>query len=691
MFESLGLFKEVLCPEDSRCTFINCIFAHTDKQVAPQPAVETKNTTSTPAKPPTKQSTEEPQPKRRRLDTDTGGTTKRLERATKQENANPSPVPKAHGVTAKKDVSFSDARNLNSMKRAVSPPTGHNSPGSGKETKGLTRLQDGKENAGNGDTKLVRQTKKESLNPRHLSKPPAAHAIRMSILVKLHGAMVKLNDQMRKDKDQSKKKLVLTSDELILMSLDEEEKIAKESPSVYSNVIKLRITKLMKMKQEDWEQAVLNFLRPKMISTATNSVEPLSDKSISTGLGVEEEITVLSTLITPFEGIQKLGYVTAPPSDEEVTAASQGTNASQGWEKCDRCNGRFQVFPGRREDGAVTSGGPCSYHYAKPSRPSRKKTDQIVGHKEAYYPCCKETVGTSAGCTKAESHVFKVSEAKRLAATLQYEKTPFQPEKGTLPPVCFDCEMGYTTLGLELIRLTAISWPEGKPVIDVLVRPIGEVLDLNTRYSGVNPEHFTNALPYKPSPTPQPKKDGTGASDSPSQGLRIVESPSAARALLFEYLQPETPLIGHALENDLNACRIIHHTVVDTAFLYPHPAGLPVRFGLRGLAKRFLDRDIQVGGGNHGHDSIEDAKATGDLVRVKVREKWKELKRLGWEMKNGELMQPADSSISTSLASKTTKAASLFKKAADETAAGPGILGAGAGAKRKSYDRNIET
>jgi DNA polymerase III epsilon subunit-like protein len=190
--------------------------------------------------------------------------------------------------------------------------------------------------------------------------------------------------------------------------------------------------------------------------------------------------------------------------------------------------------------------------------------------------------------------------------------------------------MGYTTLGMELIRLTAVSWPEGRELLDVLVKPMGEVLDLNSRFSGVFSEHYSSAIPYS---TSAPKESGK------QQSLQVVESPAAARDLLFKLLQPETPLMGHAIDNDLNVCRVIHPTIIDTVLLYPHPRRLPNRMSLKVLARRFLDRDIQSGG-DKGHDSKEDSIATGDLVRVKVRELWQRLKAKGWKIEGDALIAP---------------------------------------------------
>ncbi|KAE8149540.1 ribonuclease H-like domain-containing protein, partial [Aspergillus avenaceus] len=431
-----------------------------------------------------------------------------------------------------------------------------------------------------------------------------------------------LNDKVAKDKENTDKSLVLNPNELITMALDEEEKAAKGNPSVYGNVIKLRIVKFTKMSKDDWAKEVRDHLNERYYKIAPGQQDQ-TPAALNTGLSTKEEIAIAHKLVTPLEGLEQYGYVTKAPTQEEVEGARKGVIESKGWEKCDRCGGRFQVFPGRREDGSLTTGGQCTYHPGKPFNPPRSRTDHITGPKEAYFSCCNETIGTSSGCTKCDTHVFKVSETKRLASILQFETTPKQPHTGPLAPVGFDCEMGYTTLGMELIRLTAVSWPEGKELLDILVRPMGEILDLNSRFSGVFPEHYTNAIPYGSAAT-QSSSSELEPGEVQSTPLKVVESPAAARALLFQLIQPDTPLIGHAIDNDLNSCRIIHPTVIDTVILYPVGAGLPNRMSLKTLARKFLDRNIQTGG-NRGHDSKEDAVATGDLVRVKASETWKVL------------------------------------------------------------------
>ena len=634
MFATLGLFKEVPCPEGSQCSLMTCMFSHEsvnppfDEPSAVDESHLMQNDETT-AKVPAR--------KKLKLDaSDTkssGFSQNEQSRHLSKERRSPAPRNEssitrdtpavASGNDAKAKPASQGPSKIQSVSQAVSPPP--SKPASSQATARPETSQ----------SRLPpRRAPKESLNPRMIPKTPATHGVRLSILTKLHGAMIALNNKVAKDKDSTEKHLVLTPNELVTMALDEEEKFARENASVYGNVIKLRIVKLSKMSKEEWTKEVKAHLNERYYKLAPAAPEAES-KTFTTGMTVNEEIALASQLITPLNGLENYGYVTRAPSQEEVEGATKGVIESKGWEKCDRCGGRFQVFPGRREDGSLTTGGKCTYHPGKPLYPTRKQTDHITGHRETYYSCCNETLGTSSGCTKGNSHVFKVSETKRLASVLQFAETPAQPDKGPQSPVCFDCEMGYTTLGLELIRLTAVSWPEGKPLLDVLVRPIGEVLDLNSNFSGVFPEHYTKAIPY--GSTPQSQDESTP--------LQVVESPAAARSLLFSLLQPDTPLIGHAIDNDLNASRIIHPTIIDTVLLYPHPRGLPLRTSLKILSKRYLDRDIQTGG-SRGHDSREDAVATGDLVRVKAAETWKTLRAKGWRIEGVRLVPPPGVSAS---------------------------------------------
>jgi len=489
--------------------------------------------------------------------------------------------------------------------------------------------------------KATKAQAEEKLNPRKLPHDPAGHHIRLIYVTKMHEEMVRLNKQVMLSKDPELRAALLTSQQLITLTLDEEENIARESPAVYANTIKLRIMAYRKMQVAQWKMNRLEQRRKATVDKDTQHVAstvPSPIPRIVSGLARSEEIRLLSYMLAKQEGLDKFGYVTSVPSEADVAAARAGIDAAQGWEQCDRCRTRFQVFPDRREDGSLTSGGVCTYHWGRLTRPQRERTDAVTGHKEASFSCCSESVGSSAGCTTAVSHVFKISAARALAAVMQFQATPENANYGSNSAVSFDCEMGYTVKGFELIRLTAVSWPEGRPLLDVLVRPLGTILDLNSRFSGVWPDHFANAVPYEAAST-------VARDDSATMGkLAIVDSPMIARDLLFKLLSPTTPLIGHAIENDLNATRIVHPSIIDTVLLFPHPRGLPLRKSLKALAKQYLGRDIQTGGAS-GHDSHEDAKATGDVVLESVKRKWQELQRDGWTLDGGDIVKPRNNRL----------------------------------------------
>lgn len=678
MFSPLGLFKGIPCPQGQNCNLLTCIFSHdaVTTGVSQQDAHTTSDHNRTKV---TGITTTEARPSKRiKLETnpeDRGSSTKTISTTESDTASSIQSIPqlqkdKKEGAA---NATLQEPTSARSPMRHGQPspaPTTTKKISPPPTTRGVKQKQGENSNSNSsspsGGGLPPRNAPKESLNPRMLAKAPASHAVRTSILTKLHAAMSGQNEKLAREVSSSKgdpekekeRFLVLSPNELVTMALDEEEKAAKEDANVYGNVIKYRIVKVSRMSTGEWVGEVKKHLHSryyKDIPTVDarrqegQEGEEKKKKPFSTGLSRAEELAIAEKLVTPLNGLEQFGYVTKAPSQEEIETAQKGVAESRGWEKCDRCAGRFQVFPGRREDGSLTSGGQCTYHPARVMYPSKKRTDHVTGSGSPFFPCCNETLGTSIGCTKSPSHVFKVTETKRLASILQFEHTPPQQQQQKQQekqPLSIDCEMGYTTLGMELIRLTAVSWPEGKEVLDVLVKPIGEVLDLNSRWSGVLPEHYASALPYGTAAASEDRETNQATSQPPppsppqNHTLQVVDSPSTARSLLFQHITPDTPLIGHAIDNDLNTCRIIHPTVIDTVLLYPHPKGLPLRTGLKALCLRFLEREIQTGGGAHGHDSKEDAIATGDLVRAKAVETWKVLKGKGWVIRDGRLVAP---------------------------------------------------
>ncbi|CAI7589085.1 unnamed protein product [Penicillium pancosmium] len=164
--------------------------------------------------------------------------------------------------------------------------------------------------------------------------------------------------------------------------------------------------------------------------------------------------------------------------------------------------------------------------------------------------------------------------------------------------IVLDCEMVGVAGGRSaVVSLSAIDFFTGEVLINDIVNPTEKVVDWRARYSGVSLARMRRAC----------------ASGEALRGWK------AARQRLWEFMNPNTILIGHSLDNDLDVLGILHHNIVDTAILTAEAVFLPVshttrmsrRWGLKPLVDEFLNRDIQVG---KGHSALEDACATRDVL-----------------------------------------------------------------------------
>ena len=631
MFSSKGLFKDIPCPKQDDCTLPTCIFAHDTSSSNPtnQSRVPEYDpfAAGVPSPPPTKRRKLDHEPALANRSADEVGRLPISDATTSTSNVSQA-SPEGTRVTKgyEIDPTAPTNRKVPNGKQVLATNTG---PASVKRPISPPPV---KAKAPSVEAKASEKIKQESLVPRSVPKPPEQLKKRLVILQSLHQQLVAQNKKTVAA-DPKSKSHVLGESELIKFALDEEEYAARKYESdIYRNHISQQIFKIKKMAEDDWRSFVTSRIRKQGNEQSTGTSMKVSQKPTTGLASPEEEGAVLRSLRTSLVGLEEYGYVNKQPTAAEIASAKAGVEASAGWERCDRCETRFQVFPGRDSQGRLTTGGACRYHWARGGRPPPQKTDRANGRASFTYACCNKQTG-SEGCTEADSHVFKVTDKKRLASIWQFEHTPANAQ-AQKAPVSFDCEMGYTTFGLEVIRVTAVSWPDHKELLDVLVRPYGEVLDLNTRFSGVSKKQYAQAGNYEAG-----RMEGNDETEAASHNLRKVESPAAARQLMFELLTPETPLIGHAIDNDLNVVRMIHPFVIDTVLLYLHPKGLPLRMGLRALASQHLNRSIQAGDAA-GHDSREDAIATGDLVTVALGEKWKRMKRDGWKFADGALVAP---------------------------------------------------
>lgn len=155
-----------------------------------------------------------------------------------------------------------------------------------------------------------------------------------------------------------------------------------------------------------------------------------------------------------------------------------------------------------------------------------------------------------------------------------------------------DCEFCQAASGKVLTRISLINFQE-EIVIDSLVKPDEEITDYVTKYSGITEEKL---------------KDVTVTlKDIQNQVLSLVSCTDI--------------LIGHSLESDLNVLKIRHPKIIDTALLYDHPRGPPLKPSLKWLCEKFLGKIIQKGeSSGEGHSSVEDAKACLQLTKLKLIE-----------------------------------------------------------------------
>ncbi|KAF5021454.1 hypothetical protein F66182_6495 [Fusarium sp. NRRL 66182] len=616
--------KHIPCPGGSACTAFLCLFGHESDKPASGVAQNGVGDSKTLAE------NQNVQPKRPRTD---------------PFRPTSSPATPHDVGPGSSEISRSAAKKLETAARPVSPPPAKRKIETPDEASKLP-VKRAKINRPTIESRPsptrqpvpAKPKKAESLNPRLLKSSPASHEVRIRLVRMLHSELTRLNNGLKKEVKGEETKLLLSDQELIIRTLDEEEYVAVHKAAVYSNVMKNKVMQYKRMKVGAWKTERQEELKKLQLEASGNEVSE-QPKEVKTGLTSAQEVELAKRILTPIDKLENHGYVAVVPSEEVIEKARQGVETAAGWEKCDRCQQRFQVFPGRREeDGALTSGGACTFHWGKTYIAPKAPGDNTRQPKR--YQCCGQEVGDSVGCFTRDHHVFKTADPKRLASILNFAETPENPLAPADRAVAFDCEMGYTVFGMELIRLTATSWPTGDELLDVLVRPLGEIIDLNSRYSGVWPEDLAQAEVWS---VDNSTKSAQGDSDEASEDgelkpkkkrLKIVSSPEVARDLLFSLISPATPLIGHGLENDLNSVRIVHPTLIDTVLLFPHKAGLPYRYSLKMLMDVHLNRKIQQETGPKmlGHDSAEDARAAGDLVRLKIRNVWMDMQREGWKM-----------------------------------------------------------
>lgn len=242
--------------------------------------------------------------------------------------------------------------------------------------------------------------------------------------------------------------------------------------------------------------------------------------------------------------------------------------------KCARCFLHFYIDA---RTGEYFGEQECVYHWGK--------------RRNGSWECCRARQYDGVwGCTTAKMHVWTGivpgatnGPLEGYVSTRSFGKVP---ENRCYGVYGLDCEMCFTNRGLELAKVSVVSL-NGTLVYNEFVKPETEVIDYNTKFSGITAKDLANA----------------------SKTLKDVQND------LLKFIHSETILIGHGLENDLRALRILHEMVVDTSFAYPHDLGPPYRRSLKTLAHIVLGKEIQT----ETHDSIEDARMAMELMLCRLQ------------------------------------------------------------------------
>lgn len=363
-------------------------------------------------------------------------------------------------------------------------------------------------------------------------------------------------------------KLYLTTEDAYQRALNEEFKCYERCKvlTTYRNSAMLSVNRLRKEVQERAKQGL----------DPISSIDALKNNEVSELKGKRFYSNIKNYILTEEELVLH-GY----PRESSVPGTAMFPNLKstntmtldENERKCARCSKIYFVD----EDGLALYEQECLYH------PLKKRTFRG----ESTYLCCKSSDDT--GCVTSNTHVCE----QTLETEMEGFQTTMEPESNSdsrsYAVYALDCEMCYTTKGLELTRVTIVD-VECKTVYESLVKPLNTIIDYNTRFSGITKDQM----------------------DRTSTSILQVQ------ANILHLCNSKTILIGHSLESDLKALKIVHNSIIDTSVLFPHKLGLPYKRALRNLASDYLKKIIQ--NDVSGHDSAEDALTCMELVIWKVKE-----------------------------------------------------------------------
>ncbi|SMN21635.1 similar to Saccharomyces cerevisiae YLR107W REX3 RNA exonuclease [Maudiozyma saulgeensis] len=385
------------------------------------------------------------------------------------------------------------------------------------------------------------------LMPGELKTQPAPFQDRYKILHKLFDQLTRC--RLKADTSRLKR-----------MAIELELRVAKvsTSPQSYRFHMSILLRDLVKEKA--------NFKKIKIAGKQIMSNTKTSSNSLINTKTRDKDYVMqkLTDMLIDPKILEKHKYIMSRIIPDDYTASSDYAN-------CERCNTKFKKSK-------IMLDTLCTYHPQKKIYNKESKTHM--------FPCCGESTTSTSfmrlGCKKAEHHVFKNDSYPELREISDFLKTSVIDGKENV--LALDCEMAFTSKGFEMVRLTIVDFFTCKVLFDEIVEPFGDIIDLNTLFSGIHSEDMEQAIPY----------------------LDIMD-----RILTTDLINRNSILIGHGLENDLNVMRIIHERIIDTAILFSVGK---YKTSLKNLTFETLSEKIQTG----EHDSSQDAIATMNVIKKKI-------------------------------------------------------------------------
>ncbi|KAM3067143.1 hypothetical protein ACMFMG_011697 [Clarireedia jacksonii] len=236
--------------------------------------------------------------------------------------------------------------------------------------------------------------------------------------------------------------------------------------------------------------------------------------------------------------------------------------------KCKRCNSQEKNVVGR----------DCIFHLYKRNKRNSKRP----------YKCCSDG---GRGCKISPTHDFQMP--LRAIKHEDFRQTPPASAETKCLAVALDCEMaGVAGGGSEAILLCVTDYLTGAVLLNRYVSPREPIIQMRSSIHGISKSILETAT-----------RQG--------QTLRGWE---AARLELWKYIDSNTIIVGHALQHDLDALRMIHPRIVDSAILSRNAVGIHrIRWGLQTLCSELVH--IQIRKNKEAiHDCLEDVLAAREVI-----------------------------------------------------------------------------